>query len=152
MLFVLTELIKVCLHAVSPRNRADEPGLQEGAPLVHQTAVASIIILYLRGWDELSIVPPSIIHTCILICHLGDYKPRWRQTDTHTHRVWDGKYRLILFRYFHLWWMEARILPSNKPVCAFRTTNRVMFLVNNNVMVSWHCELLMNPILPVTLL
>ena len=44
--FVLTELIKVCLHAVGPRHRADEPGLQERAPLVDQTAVSSIIVLF----------------------------------------------------------------------------------------------------------
>lgn len=44
--FLLTELIKVCLHAVRPWHRADEPGLQEGAPLVHQATVSPIIVLF----------------------------------------------------------------------------------------------------------
>lgn len=36
----------MCLHAVGPGHRADEPGLQEGAPLVDQTAVTSVVILF----------------------------------------------------------------------------------------------------------
>lgn len=33
------------LNAVSARDRADEAGLQERAPLVHQTAVATVVVL-----------------------------------------------------------------------------------------------------------
>lgn len=35
----------MCFHAVGPRHWADEPGLQEGAPLVDQTTVTSIVVL-----------------------------------------------------------------------------------------------------------
>lgn len=49
---ILTELVEVRLHAICPWNRADEPSLQEGAPLVHQTAVSSIVILYERAHEK----------------------------------------------------------------------------------------------------
>ena len=41
----LTELVEVRLDAVCPGHRADESGLQERAPLVHQTAVAPVVVL-----------------------------------------------------------------------------------------------------------
>lgn len=41
----LTELVEVCLNSIGSRHRADEPGLQEGAPLVHKAAVAPVVIL-----------------------------------------------------------------------------------------------------------
>ncbi len=43
----------MCLNAIRARHRADEPSLQEGTPLVHQTAVSSIIILQ-RKWGHVS--------------------------------------------------------------------------------------------------
>lgn len=41
----LTELIEVRFNSIRSWHRADEPGLQEGAPLVHKAAVAPVIIL-----------------------------------------------------------------------------------------------------------
>ena len=41
----LTELVEVRLNPVRPGHGADEPGLQEGAPLVDQAAVTTVVIL-----------------------------------------------------------------------------------------------------------
>lgn len=41
----LTQLIKVCIAAVGPRNRADQASLQECRPFVHQTSLAAHVIL-----------------------------------------------------------------------------------------------------------
>lgn len=41
----LTEFIKVRLDTIGCGHRTDEPGLQKGAPLVHQTTVAAVVIL-----------------------------------------------------------------------------------------------------------
>lgn len=41
----LTQLIKVGVAAVGPRNRADQPGLQERRPFVYQTSLAAHVIL-----------------------------------------------------------------------------------------------------------
>lgn len=71
----LTELIKVCLHAVGPWHWADEPGLQKGAPLVNQAAVASIVVLYLRERRHRTVSPSLIAH--ILHCLPSENKPRW---------------------------------------------------------------------------
>lgn len=80
------------LHAVGPRHRADEPGLQEGAPLVNQTAVASVVILYQRrGGGEAEQFSPSLTssavaplktnpggathtHSTVLVCKAGKLK------------------------------------------------------------------------------
>lgn len=35
----------MCFNAIWPRHGADKSGLQEGAPLVHQAAVATVIVL-----------------------------------------------------------------------------------------------------------
>lgn len=59
--FLLTELIKVRFHAVGSGYRADEPGLQEGAPLVDQTAVTSIVVLFERGKHSFSISSSLIL-------------------------------------------------------------------------------------------
>lgn len=49
--YSLTKLVKVCVNAVGPRNRADETSLQEGAPSIHQHSLPSLIILRLKGDD-----------------------------------------------------------------------------------------------------
>lgn len=41
----LTELVEVRFNSIGSRHRADEPGLQEGAPLVHKAAVTPVVIL-----------------------------------------------------------------------------------------------------------
>lgn len=46
---VLTELVKVGLDAILAWHRADQPCLQECAPLVDQAAVAAVIVLGGRG-------------------------------------------------------------------------------------------------------
>lgn len=46
---LLTELIEVSLNAILARHRADQPRLQERAPLVDQAAVAAVIVLGDKG-------------------------------------------------------------------------------------------------------
>lgn len=41
----LTQLIKVRVAAIGPRNRADQASLQECCPFVHQTSLAAHVIL-----------------------------------------------------------------------------------------------------------
>lgn len=138
MQVVLTELVEVCLHAVGPWHRADEPGLQKGAPLVDQTAVASVIILHGRVekqnsfsitrsyshpplssyWKQTQVEPPTHTHKHYTV-HVGlqSQEAKWRRGAGGGY----GKHCLLLFRLFHLWWSEARIHPSKKeikPVCA----------------------------------
>lgn len=40
-----TQLVKVSVYPVAARHGADEPGLQEGGPLVHQAPVTPQVIL-----------------------------------------------------------------------------------------------------------
>lgn len=42
---VLTQLVKVGVAAVGPRNRADQASLQECCPFVDQTSLAAHVIL-----------------------------------------------------------------------------------------------------------
>lgn len=109
--FVLTELIKVRLHAVGPWHRADEPGLQEGAPLVHQATVSPIIVLFRTQRSF------SITHTCFAF--LLHPKPsgathansacRFGRENTGKCGGQCGKRRLLLMRFSHLW--RARTDP-----------------------------------------
>lgn len=46
---LLTQFIEARLHAVLPDHRADEAGLQEGGPAVHQGLLPSFIILDREG-------------------------------------------------------------------------------------------------------
>lgn len=41
----LTQLVEVRVDAVRPRDRTDQPGFDEGAPLVHQHSLTSHIVL-----------------------------------------------------------------------------------------------------------
>lgn len=50
----LTQLIKVCIAAVGPRNRADQASLQECRPFVHQTSLAAHVILIENKRAEVS--------------------------------------------------------------------------------------------------
>lgn len=58
----------MCLHAVGPGHRADEPGLQEGAPLVDQTAVTSVVVLFFGkgGGGHKNTVSPSVASSLAL--------------------------------------------------------------------------------------
>ena len=49
----LTQLVEVGLDPVDSRDRADEPRLEERAPLVHQATVATVVILQQGGKTEL---------------------------------------------------------------------------------------------------
>lgn len=73
----------MCLHAVGPGHRADEPGLQEGAPLVDQTAVTSVVVLFFGkgGGGHKNTVSPSVASSLALTPPPPDLKikkkPRW---------------------------------------------------------------------------
>ena len=45
----LTQLIEVCIDAVDAGNGAQEPGLEERGPLVHQAPVASHVVLHTKA-------------------------------------------------------------------------------------------------------
>lgn len=45
----LTQLIEVRVDAVDPGDRAQEAGLEESGPLVHQTPVASHVVLKMQN-------------------------------------------------------------------------------------------------------
>lgn len=47
----LTQLVKVSLSPTRARHRADQPGLEEGTPLVHQHPLATSIILGKGRWE-----------------------------------------------------------------------------------------------------
>lgn len=46
---VLTQLVKVSVNTISPRNGAHHAGLQEGTPLIYQTPLSPNIILQHRN-------------------------------------------------------------------------------------------------------
>lgn len=54
----LTQLVKVGLGTSRARHRADQPGLEEGAPFVHQHPLATSIILW---WEPES----AWLHTTV---------------------------------------------------------------------------------------
>lgn len=41
----LTQLVKIRVAAIGPRDRADQAGLQEGRPFVHQAPLAAHVVL-----------------------------------------------------------------------------------------------------------
>lgn len=44
-MITLTQLIKVCVNAVDPRNRTHEPRFEKSGPLVHEAPVTPHVIL-----------------------------------------------------------------------------------------------------------
>lgn len=57
--WVLTELVEVGLDAILAWHRADQPCLQECAPLVDQAAVAAVIILGGQALSQISSFTPK---------------------------------------------------------------------------------------------
>lgn len=49
---LLTQLVKVGLGTTGTGHRADQPGLEEGAPLVHQHPLAASVVLWVGGQGQ----------------------------------------------------------------------------------------------------
>lgn len=62
----LTELVEVSFNPVWSWHRADKTGLQEGAPLVHEAAVASVVVLQQRD-PHTQPCPPPLPAPCPLL-------------------------------------------------------------------------------------
>ena len=78
------------LDPVRPRHGADEPGLQEGAPLVDQTAVTTIVILRGGGGGGGGQNTGSVTHTLTFSIH-----QKQTQVEPPTHTVHIKKSRRV---------------------------------------------------------
>lgn len=108
------------LHAVCPWHRADEPGLQEGAPLVHQATVSTVVVLFMTQksfsitHSHIFFLPSSCTQTQVepptQTVHVDLEEKTWGDVG----RGQDGKHCLLLFRFSHLWWHKSRTYPVQK--------------------------------------
>lgn len=77
----LTQLVKVGVAAVGPRDRADQAGLQECGPLVHQASLAAHVVLIQkrksRGLAQAGSRAGARVGTRVSPCTADRCESRW---------------------------------------------------------------------------